>query len=88
MRLDKFLQVSRLVKRRAVAGALCDKGRVRVNGNAAKASAGVRAGDVITIAFGDARLVAKVLSVPERAVPSKDYVEILTRVDVHSLAER
>ncbi|MGH2349690.1 MAG: RNA-binding S4 domain-containing protein [bacterium] len=88
MRLDKFLQISRLVKRRAIAGALCGKGRVRVNGNPAKASAAVNVGDVITIAFGDSRLVAKVLSVPERAVPSKECVEILTRVDVHSLAER
>jgi ribosomal 50S subunit-recycling heat shock protein len=68
MRLDKFLQVSRLVKRRTVAGALCDKGRVRVN--------------------GDSRLIAKVLSVPERAAPSKEYAEILTRVAVHSLADR
>jgi ribosomal 50S subunit-recycling heat shock protein len=88
VRLDKFLQLSRLVKRRTVAGALCDKGRVRVNGNSAKASSTVRVGDVITIAFGDSRLVAKVLSVPERAAPSREYAEILTRLDVHSLAER
>lgn len=82
MRLDKFLQVSRLVKRRAVAAGLCEKGRVRINGNRAKAAAVIRAGDVITIAFGQHRLVAKVLTVPERAAPSKDYVEVLGRVDV------
>lgn len=82
MRLDKFLQVSRLVKRRAVAAGLCERGRVRLNGTPAKAAATVRAEDVITIAFGEHRLVAKVLTVPERATPSTQYVEILARVDV------
>lgn len=86
MRLDKFLQVSRLVKRRTVAAGLCERGRVRLNGTPAKAAATVRAEDVITIAFGEHRLVAKVLTVPERAAPSKDYVEVLGRIDVGELA--
>lgn len=86
MRLDKFLQVSRLVKRRAVAAGLCERGRVRVNGTAAKAAASVRTGDVITIAFGEHRLVAKVLSVPDRAAPSQHYVEVLARVPLGEFA--
>ena len=82
MRLDKFLQVSRLIKRREVANRLCDHGRVRVNGSAAKPSAVVRPGDVITISQGDRRLVARVVDVPERPAPSKNLVEILTRTNV------
>lgn len=86
MRLDKFLQVSRLVKRRAVAAGLCDRGRVRLNGTPAKPAAPVKTGDVITIAFGEHRLVAKVLSIPERASPSKEYVEVLARMPVGEFA--
>ena len=85
MRLDKFLQVSRLVKRRALANELCDRGRVRVNGQRAKATAHVKAGDVIAIAQGDRRLIAKVLDVPERPTPSKDLVEVLSRLHVDDL---
>ena len=52
MRLDKFLKVSRLIKRRTVANEACDAGRVLVNGNVAKASVKVKPGDVIEIQFG------------------------------------
>ena len=52
MRLDKFLKVSRLIKRRTVANEACDAGRVMVNGKPAKASVNVKVGDVIEIAFG------------------------------------
>lgn len=52
MRLDKFLKVSRLIKRRTVANEACDAGRVLVNGNVAKASVKVKVGDVIEIQFG------------------------------------
>ena len=52
MRLDKFLKVSRLIKRRTVANEACDAGRVLINGRTAKASAAVKAGDVIEIQFG------------------------------------
>lgn len=82
MRLDKFLQVSRLVKRREVANRLCDHGRVRVNGEVAKPATAVRPGDVLTISRGDRRLVARVVTVPERPVPSAGLVEILTRTSV------
>lgn len=85
MRLDKFLQVSRLVKRRAVANMLCDRGRVRIDGAQAKASSVVREGDVITIAQGDRRMVAKVLAVPDRPRPSDTLVEILARVNLDDL---
>lgn len=52
MRLDKFLKVSRLIKRRTVANEACDAGRVLVNGKQAKASVNVKVGDVIEIRFG------------------------------------
>lgn len=52
MRLDKFLKVSRLIKRRTVANEACDAGRVFVNGNVAKASVKVKVGDIIEIQFG------------------------------------
>jgi len=53
MRLDKYLKVSRLIKRRTVANEACDGGRVSVNGKIAKASADVKVGDVIEIGFGN-----------------------------------
>jgi len=87
VRLDKFLQVSRLIKRREVANRLCDHGRVRVNGAPAKPAAAVRPGDVITISQGDRRLVAKVLTVPERPTSSKDLVDILARIKFDDLRE-
>lgn len=52
MRLDKYLKVSRLIKRRTVANEACDAGRVKINGKVAKASAEVKAGDVLEIGFG------------------------------------
>ena len=53
MRLDKYLKVSRLIKRRTVANEACDSGRVSINGKTAKASVDVKVGDVIEIHFGD-----------------------------------
>jgi ribosomal 50S subunit-recycling heat shock protein len=82
VRLDKFLQVSRLIKRREVANRLCDHGRVRLNGAPARPAAAVRPGDIITISQGARRLVAKVAAVPERAAPSRSLVEILARTAV------
>ncbi|MDQ7844153.1 MAG: S4 domain-containing protein [Armatimonadota bacterium] len=75
MRLDKFLQVSRLIKRRAVANRLCDHGRIRVNGVVARPSAAVRPGDVITISRGDRRVVAKVVSETLAEILSRTTVE-------------
>ena len=63
MRLDKFLKVSRLIKRRTVANEACDAGRVLVNGAGAKASAKVKAGDIIEIPFGTKSVKAEVLDI-------------------------
>ena len=65
MRLDKYLKVSRLIKRRTVANEACDGGRVFINGNPAKASANVKVGDVITVAFGNKEVKIEVLDVVE-----------------------
>ncbi|MDR0856171.1 MAG: RNA-binding S4 domain-containing protein [Clostridiales bacterium] len=67
MRLDKFLKVSRIIKRRTVANQVCDGGRVKVNGAAAKPSHTLREGDILTISFGDKAVSARVLSLDERA---------------------
>ena len=63
MRLDKFLKVSRLIKRRTVANEACDAGRVSVNGKVAKASQNVKPGDVIEIAFGNKTVTVRVKDV-------------------------
>ena len=65
MRLDKYLKVSRLIKRRTVANEACDGGRVTVNGAPAKASRAVKAGDVIEIRFGERSTRVEVMSVAE-----------------------
>lgn len=65
MRLDKYLKVSRLIKRRTVANEACDAGRIVVNGNVVKASYNVKIGDVVEINLGSKTLKAKVLAVPE-----------------------
>ena len=65
MRLDKFLKVSRLIKRRTVANEACDAGRVSVNGRPVKASYDFKTGDIIEIAFGTKELKAEVLDVQE-----------------------
>ena len=65
MRLDKFLKVSRLIKRRTVANEACDAGRVLVNGKTAKASVKVKPGDVIEIQFGTRTVTVAVLDLQE-----------------------
>ena len=65
MRLDKFLKVSRLIKRRTVANEACDAGRVLINERPAKASAQVKAGDVLEIQFGSKAVKVEVLNVQE-----------------------
>ena len=65
MRLDKFLKVSRLIKRRTVANEACDAGRVMVNGRPAKASVQVKPGDVIEIGFGTKTGKVEVVDVQE-----------------------
>ena len=65
MRLDKFLKVSRLIKRRTVANEACDAGRVTVNGKPAKASTKVKKGDVIEIQFSTKAVKAEVLDIQD-----------------------
>ncbi len=65
MRLDKYLKVSRLIKRRTVANEACDNGRVSVNGKVAKASQEIKAGDRIEIALGARTVAVEVLQVAE-----------------------
>ena len=65
MRLDKYLKVSRLIKRRTVANSACDAGRVTINDRPAKASAEVKVGDVLSISFGNRELKVKVTDVRE-----------------------
>ena len=65
MRLDKFLKVSRLIKRRTVANEACDAGRVTVNGKPAKASVKVKVGDIIEISFGNRQVKVEVLDLQE-----------------------
>ena len=65
MRLDKFLKVSRLIKRRSVANEACDAGRVTVNGTVAKASVKVKVGDIIEIQFGTRTVKVEVLDLQD-----------------------
>ena len=65
MRLDKFLKVSRLIKRRTVANEACDAGKVGVNGRPVKASYDVKIGDVIEISFGQRTVKVEVLALAE-----------------------
>ncbi len=77
MRLDKFLQLSRLVRRRTLANSLCHGGRVALNGRPAAPAAAVRPGDVITIEFGARRIRARVRSLPGVRRASEEYVDLL-----------
>ena len=70
MRLDKYLKISRLIKRRAVANDACDNDRVMVNGRDAKASYQVKIGDVIEIAFGNRTLRVEVTEVADNVKKS------------------
>lgn len=65
MRLDKYLKVSRLIKRRTVANEACDAGRVMINGKTAKAGTDVKVGDIIEIGFGTRNVKVEVLDVQE-----------------------
>ncbi len=78
MRLDKYLKVSRLIKRRTVANEACDAGRVSVNGKVARASYDVKVGDKIEIAFAGRTVTVEVISVSE--VVRKDDAAYLYRV--------
>lgn len=65
MRLDKFLKVSRVIKRRTVANDVCSAGRVEINGRPAKPGAEVKAGDILEIAFGTGKTRIRILDIRE-----------------------
>ena len=77
MRLDKYLKVSRLIKRRTVANEACDAGRVLINDKPAKASANVKMGDIITIQVGNKDVKVEVLDIQETV--KKDEAKELFR---------
>ncbi len=80
MRLDKYLKVSRLIKRRSVAGEACDGGRVSVNGSVAKPGKTLKVGDIIEIAFGEKSIKVKVLALSEtvRKENAADMYEVIS----------
>ena len=78
MRLDKYLKVSRIIKRRTVAHDACDAGRVLINGKAQRASYDVKIGDVIEINFGNKHFKAQVTDVKE--VVKKDDASLLYKI--------
>jgi ribosomal 50S subunit-recycling heat shock protein len=84
MRLDKFLKVSRVVKRRTVANEVCSAGRVSINGRTAKPGAEVKPGDVIDIGFGNGKTSIRILRIQEtvRKENASDMYEILSGQEI------
>lgn len=83
MRLDKFLKVSRLIKRRTVANEACDAARISVNGKPAKASYDVKLGDTIAIAFGSKLVTVRVLEIKDttKKTESVGMYEVISETD-------
>jgi ribosomal 50S subunit-recycling heat shock protein len=84
LRLDKFLKVSRLIKRRTVAKEVSDAGRISINGKVAKASSEVQIGDVVSIRYGQRTVEARILQLlesPRKEAASSMY-EIISESDV------
>ena len=84
MRIDKYLKVSRLIKRRTIAKEICDGGKVTINNRPAKASSEVKAGDRLEIGFGQRQLIAEVLEVKEtvRAEDAKNMYRLLSGKEI------
>lgn len=80
MRLDKYLKVSRLIKRRTVANEACENGRIALNGKIAKPSADVKEGDVIELTLGERVIKVKVLKISEHVMKNdaSDMYEVLS----------
>lgn len=85
MRLDKFLKVSRIIKRRTVAKEISDQGRILINGNAAKSSSNVKVADELTIKFGNKTEVVKIMKIIETT--KKDEAEQMYEILDESYAE-
>ena len=88
MRLDKYLKVSRLIKRRTVANEVADAGRILINGKTAKASQAVMAGDIIEVTFGNRPIKVKVLSdvEPRTKDVAREMYEIIEQDNVLAAA--
>lgn len=84
MRLDKYLKVSRLIKRRTIAKEICDGGKVTINNRPAKASSEVKVGDRLEIGFGQRQIVAEVLEIREtvRADEAKNMYKLLSGTEI------
>ena len=84
MRLDKFLKVSRVVKRRTVANEVCAAGRVTINGRTAKPGAEVKVGDIVDISFGTGQTSIRVLTITDtvRKEKASEMYEILSGKEV------
>ena len=80
MRLDKYLKVSRLIKRRTIAQEACDAGRVKVNDRVAKSSTKVKVGDIIEIEFGNKSVKVKVLDIQD-TTKKEEAKELFEYVD-------
>ena len=83
MRLDKYLKLSRIIKRRTIANAACDAGRVSLNGKTAKAGAEVNTGDVVTLNLNNKITSYKIISVKE-AVKKNETADMYEVLDVQS----
>lgn len=78
MRIDKFLKVSRVIKRRSIAQEACDGGRIEINGKVVKPAKEVKIGDIVTVTFGNNSMSFEVLSIDERQ--TKQSVETMYRL--------
>ncbi len=81
MRLDKFLKVSRVIKRRTVANDVSDKGRILVNGQVAKPSKQLKTGDIIEILGGKNPIKLQILTIPEGNIPAQMAETLYTAVE-------
>lgn len=81
MRLDKFLKVSRLIKRRTVANEVSDMGRVLINGNSAKPAKQIKENDIITIEYANRTVKAKILKVPTTNVSIQEAPSLYELID-------
>lgn len=79
MRIDKYLKISKVIKRRAVAADACDGGRIEINGKVAKPSKEIKEGDIVAVAFGGKKFTFRVLYVDERTAKAdgKEMYEIV-----------
>ena len=84
MRLDKYLKVSRLIKRRTIAKEICDGGKVKINGRVAKAGSDVKVGDRLEIGFGQKQLSAEILEIKEtvKADEAKNLYRLISGSEI------